>query len=176
MPASLCLIVVYFILIYFLVTRIITIVKNSNSDKENIILTLTIAIVLASTAYAPNGLLDFDQLEGKDVLIAGREGSANCSSTLKLKANGRFSTTIICFGIERTKGNYHIKRDTVFFEYDDDQRQDDHYEFGVVDSNQISWAKADGMYLYKNRADKSPNQLTIVLNKIRLKKHIPLNL
>jgi len=171
-PASLILIFTYLTLLFVLLKQIVLLFKRKFSEKNRVFLIMALASVLFLTAYAPHGLIDFDQLEGKDILIAGREGSANCTTTLKLKENGKFSTTIICFGMERMSGKYHIKKDTVFFDYDNNKNTRELYQFALVDST-LSWNKKDGLFLYKNKNDKSPNQLIIVLNEIKLKQSKP---
>lgn len=63
----------------------------------------------------PNGLIDFDQFEGTDRIVAQAEGAANCTSRLKLKTNEKYILESICFGIEKSKGEYKIIKDTIYF-------------------------------------------------------------
>jgi len=92
---------------------------------------LTIVLVLAF--FKPFGFIDFDKLEGGDLLIAEREGAANCMTTLKLKDNFTFRETNVCFGVTEIKGNYHLQNDTIYFDNVNIGRHEKgFYKFAVI--------------------------------------------
>ena len=63
----------------------------------------------------PNGIINFDRIRGKDLLIAQAEGAANCMTTFKLKNNNKFVERTICFGVTEISGTYYLKGDTIIF-------------------------------------------------------------
>ncbi len=92
---------------------------------------LTIALGLAS--FKPNGFINFEKFEGSDILIAQREGAANCTTTFKLKENNKFTEQSVCFGTTEIKGDYKIQNDTIFFENVELGRgEDEFYKFAVI--------------------------------------------
>lgn len=103
----------------------------------------------------PNGFIDFDQLEGKDRIVAYAEGAANCTSRLKLKENKKYTFESICFGIEKSKGEYKIIKDTVYFT---NTRNSFSPDFALIDklNNQIT--------IYESKNDKNPMRLSIIDN------------
>lgn len=104
----------------------------------------------------PNGIIDFDQLEGEDRIVAQAEGAANCTSRLKLKDSEKFTFESICFGIEKSKGEYKIIKDTVYFTKT--TRSSFSPDFAIIDKfdNQI--------IIYENKNDKNPMHLSIIDN------------
>ena len=68
----------------------------------------------------PGGIIDFEKFESETILIAQREGVANCTNRLKFKVDGSFLERAVCFGIEEIRGNYKLKGDTIFFEYEEE--------------------------------------------------------
>ena len=96
-PAFLILAVIYLGLGVVLIRQIYFLVKEKFTDKTRLINIGLLAIVLTLTFLRPFGLIDFDKLEGDNILIAEREGAANCMTTLKLKDNFTFSERSVCW-------------------------------------------------------------------------------
>ena len=88
------------------------------------------SLVIGLTIYKPFGLINFDKIEGKDLLVAQREGAANCMTTLKLKENRNFVERSVCFGVDKTNGTYDLKNDTIWFS--NISRGNEFYKFGVI--------------------------------------------
>lgn len=120
--------------------------------------------VLILTFLKPNGLINFDKLSGNDVLVAQREGVANCMTTIKLKENKTFRERIVCFGVSDIKGTYELKNDTIFFKNIEFGRyNNEFYEFAVIKSsnnNTFSLTK------YKNKNDTIGYELLVVKNEL----------
>ena len=81
-PAFLLLVVIYAGLGITLVKQLYFLIKEKFVDYQRLLKVGLLTIVLVLTFYKPFGLIDFDKLEGGDILIAEREGSANCMTTL----------------------------------------------------------------------------------------------
>ena len=123
------------------------------------------SIVLSLTYWKPTGLINFDKLEGADLLIAEREGVANCTTRLRLKTNNKFNERSICFGISKISGNYFIKHDTIFFSDKKLERNKKYYQFAVIEKTKSQNEKiiAD-LVLYNSLTDNDPNRLWITKN------------
>lgn len=102
----------------------------------------------------PNGLIDFDQFEGTDRIFAQAEGAANCTSRLKLKTNEKYIFESICFGIEKSKGEYKIIKDTVYFKRT--TRNSFNPKFAIIKDHEI--------IIYKTKIDQNPMHLAIINN------------
>lgn len=123
-------------------------------------------IILTLIFFKPFGVIDFEKLEGKDLLIAQSEGAANCLLTLKLKDNNTFTEKSVCFGVTKINGNYKIRQDTIFFE----NTNESYAEFAVL-KNSTSKTDSQKLYLvkYENLKDTSRYRLAVIRNKIDIK-------
>ncbi|WP_270087860.1 hypothetical protein [Sphingobacterium sp. SYP-B4668] len=74
----------------------------------------------------------------------------------------------ICFGITYTKGKYHLKNDTIYFDNIEHGRHETiFYEFAVVASSQpVKPKKYTHLTLYKNATDTSGLELVITKNEL----------
>lgn len=174
-PAFLILVIIFFGLGVALIRQIYFLVKEKFTDKKRLINIGLLTLVLTLTFLKPFGLIDFDKLEGNNVLIAEREGSANCMTTLKLKDNFTFSERSVCFGVTETKGNYHLQNDTIFFEtVSVGRHENEFYKFAVVKPSKFENSKIIGdLIRYKNLTDTTGHELWITkneLNKLKNKK------
>lgn len=144
-------------------------VKEKLRNKQRLYLLALLLVVLILVPVFPRGIIDFDTLEGEDLLIAQREGAANCTTTLKIKPGNKFKLLSVCFGIEEKKGTYRMKNDTIFFEKTEDDRM---YEYGVLvlgdsakqvykDQNVIGKIR-----LYKTASDTRGYELYITKNEL----------
>jgi hypothetical protein len=146
------------------------------TNKQRLFLIGLLIMVLTLTAYNPFGIVDFDKFEGGDLLIAEREGAANCMTTLKLKDDLTFSERTVCFGVGEIKGSYHLQNDTIYFDKVKlGRHEDEFYEFAVVTPSKFN---KDGNHFdltrYKNLSDTIGHELWITKNKLNnLKKGKP---
>ncbi len=175
MPITLLLVIVYFGLGIALIRQIYLAVKDKQKDKSRLLLIGFLILVLTLTFIKPFGLINFDELEGKDILIAQREGAANCMTTLKLKDNYTFRERIVCFSVTEIKGTYHFQNDTIYFDNNEISRDEkDFYRFAVIrPSKYYSNKKYFDLTRYKNLTDTVGHNLTITkneLNKFKNKK------
>lgn len=132
-PAFLVLTVVYFGLAVVLLRQFYLAIKEKFREKQRFILIALLTAVLTLIFLKPFGLIDFDKFEGKDFLVAEREGAANCMTTFKLKEDNKFIESNVCFGVTEIKGNYKLRNDTIYFENVVLGRHiDEFYQFAVI--------------------------------------------
>lgn len=174
-PAFLILAVIYLGLGIALIRQIFFSVREKFTVKNRLITIGLLILVLALIFFNPYGLIDFDELEGDNLLIAEREGSANCMTTIKFKDDFTFSERTVCFGIMETKGSYHLQNDTIYFDYVSISRhENEFYKFAVIEPSKLN---KDGKHFdlkrYKNLTDTVGHELWITkneLNKLKSKK------
>jgi hypothetical protein len=168
-PVFLALIVVYFILSIALLRQLYLALKEKFRQKSRFIVIGVMTIVLLLTFYRPLGLIDFDKLEGKDVLVAEREGAANCLTTLKLKQDFTFRERIGCFGVTEIRGTFKVMRDTIFFENIKPGRgEEDVYKFAVIKPTKSDNLKILGYLVkYKDLGDTVGYEMWITKNELQ---------
>ncbi len=174
-PAFLILVIIFLGLGVALIRQIYFLVKEKFADKKRLINIGLLTIVLTLIFLKPFGLIDFDKLEGDNVLIAEREGAANCMITLKLKDDFTFSERSVCFGVTEIKGNYHLQNDTIFFDNISFGRHENKfYKFAVVKPSKFDNSKIIGdLIRYKDFTDTTGHELWITkndMNKLKNKK------
>jgi hypothetical protein len=110
-------------------------VSEEQKIKFRLVNISLIAIISVLTYFKPLGLIDFKQFEGENILYAMREGVANCTTSIRLKAGNRFKKTSICFGTDHFWGDYEIVNDTIKFHYDkisEENKRDDYAIMQIV--------------------------------------------
>jgi hypothetical protein len=133
-PVFLILIIVYLVLVISLIRQIYFLIKAKVSNKSQLLNIGVITILLTLIYLKPFGVIDYEKFEAEAILVAEREGAANCKITFKLKEDFTFKERNVCFNIKETKGNYSIHNDTIFFKNINDSTEDEYYEFAVIKS------------------------------------------
>jgi len=174
-PAFLVLVAIYFGLAIALIRQLYLAVREKLVDKSRLLLIGLLTIVLALTFIKPFGLINFDKLEGDNILIAEREGAANCMTTLKLKDDFTFRERNVCFGVTEIKGNYHLQNDTIYFDnVSVGRHENEFYKFAVVKPSEFDNSKIlCDLIRYKDLTDTIGHKLWITkneLNKLKNKK------
>jgi len=168
-PAFLLLAAVYLGLAIALYLQLyLTFKERFNQKKRFIVIGLLITVLLLSF-LKPMGLIDFDKLEGNDVLVAEREGSANCLTTLKLKDNFTFRERIGCFGVTEIKGTFRVVQDTIYFDNVElGRNENEFYKFAVIKPTKSNNSKILGdLKRYKNTSDTIGHELWIIKNELQ---------
>jgi hypothetical protein len=166
---TLLLMVVYFIvLVISLLGQTYFAIKEKLQNMERLLLIGLMASVLALAVFFPNGVVDFEKIESDIVLIAEREGVANCMTTLKLRENNTFKNREVCFGITEAEGTYKIKGDTIFFKSNSSgSGREDFYEFAVLERRKSANEKYLGKLVqFKNKLDTRGMALGIIKNNL----------
>lgn len=123
--------------------------ESFKSTQRNVSLLIT-TLVIALTIYAPSGLVKYDWFTADDIIVAEREGAANCITSLHLKKNGTFLEVSVCFGSMRKDGVFKIKNDTIWF-----ASNYDFYEFGTIGTNHLGNSHIY-LNLYESKQDTLP--------------------
>jgi len=153
--AHLILLGVFIFFILMLALHFIKAIKEKFLVRRRNILLFCLTIVIGLTLYKPFGLIDFKKFEGEDLMIAEREGTANCMTRLHLKEVGLFIEESFCFGLSRIRGTYEIENDTIWFSNNYE------YKFGII----CTLNSSKRIELYKHSKDKKPLWLIITTQK-----------
>ena len=167
-PAFLILAAVYLGLAFALLRQLYLTVKEKFKQRHRLITIGLLTTVLVLTFFKPLGLINFDKLEGNDVLVAEREGSANCLTTLKLKDDFTFRERIGCFGVSEIKGTFRVVKDTIYFDNIQLGRHEDNfYKFAVIKPSKFANSKILGdLIRYKDLTDTVGHELWITKNEL----------
>jgi hypothetical protein len=162
------LVIVYLVLGFLLLRQFFFAFREKFIDKQRLVIIGILVVVLTVTFFKPNGLINFDKLQGKDILVAEREGAANCMTILKLKANNTFTERTVCFGVMEIKGNYELKGDTIFFKDIGFVRHESgYYKFAVIRKSDSEKTKYLGdIVMYKSYSDTTGRDLWITKNEL----------
>jgi hypothetical protein len=167
LPLTLLLGLVFIALAVVLVYHGYIAYKENFTNRGRIISVTLLAIVLVSILIKPAGYIDFEQWEGKDLLVAEREGVANCYTILRLKEHGRFKERSACFGVEEIKGNYVLSNDTVYFKNVTSLGDDEgYYQFAVIKALEKNGQPFDLIY-YKVGDSTMSSGMTITKNELK---------
>lgn len=158
------LVIVFIVLAISLIVQLVNLFEEKSNVKQRMILVVIMILVLTLTILFPRGLFNFEKLEGEDLLIAGREGAANCMTTINFKSNNQFRERDVCFAIMVKKGKYYFENDTIKFEKSGEENP---YQFAVIRPTiaKNKLIKQD-LLLYRNIQDTQPQILFISYNKL----------
>lgn len=125
-------------------------IREKFTKTQRTISLIITTIVIALTIYAPFGFVKYNWFMAEDILVANREGAANCMTNLYLKKDGTFLESSFCFGAEHRTGVFLKKNDTIWF-----ASKHNFYEFGTIDTKQQDNGHGY-LYLYKSKQDTPP--------------------
>lgn len=164
----LILFVVFIVLGILLLKEIYYAIVEKFKDKNRLLKIGIVLSILLLTFFKPFGLIDFEKFEGNDILIAKKEGVANCMTTLKLKDNNKFTEKSVCFGMNEIKGNYNFKNDTIFFENVSLNLEDDEfYKFAIIKPSKLFGDRKHlALVRFKSIKDTIGNELFIEKNEL----------
>lgn len=167
-PVFMILVVIYLGLAIALARQVYFAVKEKFKNKYRLLQIGLLTSVLTLTFVKPNGIINFNIFEGNNILIAEREGAANCMTTLMLKDDYTFKEKKVCFGITEIKGNFRIQNDTIYFDNVNLSRHgNEYYKFAIIKSSKYENSKIiEDFIRYKDLQDKTGNQLWITKNEL----------
>ena len=152
-----------FLFFVFLVYAHKTLFVERFKDKTRLLITAILGIVLLCTFLRPTGLIDFDQLSGKNFLVAKRTSTVSCTTIFRLKPD-KFVEETNCFGAERISGNYKLIKDTIFFKDIEGGRDSpDYYSYAVIHYTE----KGSLLVRYKDDNDTLGSELYITENALQ---------
>lgn len=115
------------------------------------LLYVCVILVLSFLSLAePMGLIDWEKYEGDNLLVAEREGTANCRTILKLKADNKFKYISRCFGVDFHLGTYRFKNDTLHFQLKKDLGYMDKLSFATLVKSEKDSSKYNRLILHEN--------------------------
>ena len=164
---TLLLLIIYFLLLVaLLLIQAYFSIREKFNNRQRLFVAALMTVVLALSFLYPGGLINFDKLESDSILIAQREGVANCMTTLKLRQDCSFTERNVCFGVTETTGTYKIKGDSVFFENISlGRNKSNFYKFAVIKKQEINTKKYSGdLVRYKDYSDTTGLALQIIKN------------
>jgi hypothetical protein len=106
-------------------------IRERFNNKYRFLILGLLTFILPLTYLKPHGFINFDKLQGSDLLVAYAEGGGNCSTTLKFKENQRFIERSVCFGIDEDKGTYLLKDDTIFI-------KSKNYKYAIINKDTMN--------------------------------------
>jgi hypothetical protein len=161
----LLLVILYGVLVVALVLQVTYASEEKFRNKQRYATIAIVALVIFFVGYRPTGIIDFERFESKDVLIAQREGDANCMTTVKLKKNKRFRERNVCFGVSKAEGQYSMHNDTITFYDIELSREKEFYKFAVIKlPDSLSESDIGDLILYRELKDTTPLRLWIIKN------------
>ncbi len=165
-PGFALLAIIFLFITLILILQIYLTFKEKFRFKHRII-TISIALpLLILIIYKPGGLINYDKLEGRDLLIASAEGGGNCSTTIKFKENNRFIDQAVCFGVTKTMGCFKLRNDTILL-YDSKMKKNEDYSFAIIkkEDNELN-NKLGTLIIYHAFNDSLPEKLAITYNEL----------
>lgn len=169
----LLLIIVWMTLAGLFISHLVLLIKERLRNRQRLVVTAVLFVAAGTTFLSPAGIIDYDRLAGKNLLIAEIEGAANCTTILKLKDNNTFVERNVCWNISEIKGSYTIKGDTVFFTNVKPHRSNEKYYMyaAVIKKNKIehgTYKTVGDLILYKDKKDTTGYKLRITKNDLPL--------
>lgn len=168
-PMFMVLVLFYFVLAFILIRQVYFAEKEKFKDKTRIVLIVTLLLVLISGYVWPTGIIRFEKWEIRAVLIASREGSANCTTTIKLYSDFTFSERSVCFGIEELKGRFRIQEDTIYFDKIQARKAKKYYSYAIIRSSLDKFSsKTYDLCCFEYKGDTTEYVLGIVKNELKI--------
>ena len=151
-----------FVLALVFLFQLVIITKAKFKDRDRNLSTSILGFVLLFTIFFPFGIERSLMPEEPNLVYAQYEGVANCTETLKLKGEGRFIHTSVCFGVEHYKGNYKVSGDTVHLRYEGRSPVESMNSYGIIELTNGSPKSTKGKLMYfRNLTDDEPLPMLI---------------
>lgn len=168
MVTFLIMIIFYLVLSVILLGPVLKAIKEKFKERNRVYLIAFMTFVLTASFLFPNGLINYGISESESILIAQREGAANCMTTLKLDINNKFIERNVCFGVTETKGDYRIINDTIYFEnVTYGRHENEFYEFAVIKDDKKKGKYLGDIVRYRNHSDTTGTPLWITKNELK---------
>lgn len=133
MLVTLFLVLAFIVLLVLTAIGLVDVVVQRFTDRSRLLHVCVTSSLLLPIFFCPFRLIDVESLRGRDLLVASREGAANCTTTLRLKEGGDFFERIICFGVSEVSGSYELRGDTILFNnVVDGRNHGEYYQFAII--------------------------------------------
>ena len=109
------LIILFFVFAaYWLVHLVMCMIKGFK-ERERLKLVLFMTVLLTLSVLFPYGAIQKNWFESDVILLAERESTASCATSVILRKDHSFTKREVCFGVIELNGYYKISNDTIFF-------------------------------------------------------------
>jgi hypothetical protein len=168
MVTFLIMIIFFLVLSVILLSQVLKAIKERFKEMNRVYLIAFMTFVLTTFLLFPNGLINYGIFESESILIAQREGAANCRTTLILDIDNKFIERNVCFGVTVTKGDYRINSDTIYFEnVTYGRHENEFYEFAVIKNDKKKGKYLGDLIRYRNHSDTTGTPLWITKNELK---------
>lgn len=157
----------FLILPIVLLVQVGLVINGKFKYKAKNISTSILGFVLLISFFFPYGVVDSSTFEEPNIIWAQYEGVANCTETLKMKKDSRFSHSSICFGVEEYEGTYKIIGDTIKMKYEGKVPFQSKFAYGIIDLDSNNLNKNKGKLLY-HRDLGDANPLPMIIGQYKL--------
>ena len=103
----------WFVILGMALYQIIKLLFEEPKHYQRLLYACIMLILNILSLAKPSGLIDWEKYEGENLLVAEREGTAHCTSIIKLKHNNKFKFVNRCFGVDFHWGSYYVSNDTI---------------------------------------------------------------
>lgn len=159
--------VIYLLLIIAWFRQMIFLFKEKWRNKSRLINTILLALILGLIGYIFPDRTALYPSDQPYILIAGREGAANCTTTIKLKKDFTFKVQDICFGIRVVVGKYRIMNDTIYLAYDENgESKGERYQFARIEELKYATGNPLALKLYRDQYDTAGFDYFIMKNEL----------
>ena len=140
----------WFVILAIALYQVVKLVIEKPKHYQRLIFVLVIIILNFLSLAEPMGMIDWEKYEDENLLVAEREGTANCRSIIKLKANNKFKYVNRCFGVDFHLGTYQISNDTIHLQLKNHVGYMDKKAFAVLLKSQNDSTKYSRVILHQN--------------------------
>ena len=148
--------------------QIIKLALEKSKYYQRLIYVAVIFILNFISLAKPMGLIDWEKYEGENLLIADREGTANCRTILKLKPKNKFKYISRCFGVDFHMGTYKFANDTLHLQLKRDVDYMDESSFATLVKSENDSTKYIRLILHENYESK--RKLSYLIREIEIEK------
>lgn len=106
---------IVFVLLWM--AQVYMVIREKPKQRSPYITLFICFLVIALAVRFPSGITFSSPAESNAWMLAGHEGSANCTIHLALLPGDEFRQEEICFGTYSQRGSYRLRQDTVYLEY-----------------------------------------------------------
>ena len=158
----------WFIILGIALYQIVKLALESPKYYLRLVFAGVIIILNFLSLAEPMGLINWEKYESKNLLVADREGTANCRTILKIKADNKFKYISRCFGVDFHFGTYKFKNDTLHFQLKRDLGYMDKSSYATLVKSEKDSTKYSRLILHENYESK--RKLSYRIKEIEIEK------
>ena len=163
----------WFVISGIAVYQVIKLTTEKPKNYQRLIYVVIIFILIFLSIAEPQGMVDWEEFEGRNLLIADRKGTANCRTIIKLKDNNKFKYINRCFGVEFYFGTYSLSNDTLYFELEQNVGFMDKSTYATLLKSKTDTTKYQQMILRQNHKNK--RNINMSIKEVRMNELMNLN-